>query len=141
MKKKEQKKSAKAVSTSTVKLPEETKNLIAQENKNLLAQKHQHHSKKPPEKETLKKETLKREVSKKGNGGFKLNPNSKMGKIRQAFAERSHWSLTELMKKSNFDRANCKCALSIFKNPNKTKAERMIITDYDRKTETYTLVK
>lgn len=71
--------------------------------------------------------------------GFKLNPNSKMGKIRSAFIEKKAWSLKDLMKRSNFDKANLMCAMSIFKNPKRTK--ELLVTDYDKKTETYTLTK
>lgn len=71
--------------------------------------------------------------------GFKPNPNSKMGKIRSAFIEKKNWSLKDLMKRSGFDKANCQCAMSIFKNPKRTK--ELLVTDYDRKTEVYTLVK
>jgi len=72
-------------------------------------------------------------------GGFKPNPNSKMGKIRAAFAEKKNWTLKDLMKRSNFDKANLMCAMSIFKNPKRTK--ELLVTDYDRETETYTLGK
>jgi len=71
--------------------------------------------------------------------GFKLNPNSKMGKIRAAFIEKKNWSLKDLMKRSGFDKANLMCAMSIFKNPKRTK--ELLVTDYDKKTETYSLVK
>jgi len=71
--------------------------------------------------------------------GFKPNPNSKMGRIRSAFAEKKSWTLKDLMKRSDFDKANLMCAMSIFKNSKRTK--ELLVTDYDRKTETYTLVK
>lgn len=71
--------------------------------------------------------------------GFKPNPNSKMGKIRAAFTEKTRWSLKDLMKRSGFDKANLMCAMSIFKNPKRTK--ELLVTDYDKKTETYNLVK
>lgn len=71
--------------------------------------------------------------------GFKPNPNSKMGKIRSAFVEKKNWTLKDLMKRSNFDKANLMCAMSIFKNPKRTK--ELLVTDYDKKTETYSLVK
>ena len=74
---------------------------------------------------------------KDGNGS--LRPDSKMGKIREAFKLQDNWTLMELMALTAFDQANCMCAMSILQNPKRTPKERLLVTDYDKATRTYRL--
>ena len=64
---------------------------------------------------------------------------SKMGRIRLAFQEKPSYTLDELMEISKFDKANLMCAMSIFKNPQRTKPENLLVTEYDKATKTYKL--
>jgi hypothetical protein len=64
---------------------------------------------------------------------------SKLQKIRDLFSEKKTHTAKELMKESGFDKTNLRTAMSILKNPKRTK--ELLRTDYDRKTEAYTLVK
>lgn len=108
--------------------------LIAEENRKMVDTK-KSQSSKPAAKKTPKKE-----VAKKGNGGFKANPNSKANKIRQMFKEKSTWSLKEMTKRSGFKNDdNTRCMMSIFKNPGRTK--ELLVTEFNKEKQTYSLSK
>jgi hypothetical protein len=85
---------------------------------------------------TKKKE--KRVAEKKEQGPKKV---SKFGIIREMFVEKKSWTLDEIVKRSGFDQQNVMTAMSILRNPTRTGADKMLTTDYDRATKTFTLMK
>ena len=64
---------------------------------------------------------------------------TKSQRLRNCFDERKIWTIDELVKESGFDEQNVRVALSILKNPARTK--KTLVTVYDRKDKTYTLKK
>lgn len=127
-----------------------TLDLIAKENQKMVAAKKV--QTKPATKAEMKKKIDAAEktldakkqqtkpVAKKGNGGFKANPNSKANKIRQMFAEKKEWTLNELTKRSGFKNDdNTRCMMSIFKNKDRTK--ELLVTEFDKEKQVYSLVK
>ena len=64
---------------------------------------------------------------------------SKFGKLREMFKQKKSWTAKELMKRSGFDAQNLKTAMSILRNPKRSKV--LLVTDYDREKQTYTLTK
>jgi hypothetical protein len=67
-----------------------------------------------------------------------LRADSKLAKTVACFAEKDSWTIDELIERSGFDKPNLMCMMSIFQNPRRMKADRMIFTNYDKKTSTYT---
>jgi hypothetical protein len=63
---------------------------------------------------------------------------SKVSIVRQMFAVKNSWTREEISEKSGFDWRNTHTAMSILKNPKRTKD--LLPTVYDRATRTYTLV-
>lgn len=133
-----EKKDGKTVKAN-VAIPKETKELIGKENlKSISDENKKLVAGKKSQTQSKVKGTPKKEVSKKGNGGFKPNPNSKANKIRQMFKEKKEWTLKELTKRSGFkDDANTACMMSIFKNPTRTK--ELLITEFNKEKQTYSL--
>jgi hypothetical protein len=84
-------------------------------------------------------------VPKAGTKGEKApktpRTDSKLAKTAACFAEKDSWTIDELIARSGFDKPNLMCMMSIFQNPKRMKEGRMILTDYDKKTSTYTLRK
>lgn len=76
---------------------------------------------------------------KKSKKASKPKKISKLQKIRDLFSEKKVHTAKELMEESGFDKTNLRTAMSILKNSKRTK--ELLRTDYDRKTEAYTLVK
>jgi hypothetical protein len=64
---------------------------------------------------------------------------SKMGMIREMFAEQGTWKKQEIMDRVGFDFRNTNAAMNVLKNPTRTKSP--LATEYDRKSQTYRLVK
>jgi hypothetical protein len=63
---------------------------------------------------------------------------SKLAKTAACFEEKDAWTVDELIERSGFDKPNLMCMMSIFQNPKRMKEERMIFTNYDKETSTYT---
>ena len=63
---------------------------------------------------------------------------SKISIVREMFNTKDTWTREELAKKAGFDTRNLVTAMSILKNPKRTKD--LLITKYDHSTHTYTLV-
>jgi hypothetical protein len=63
---------------------------------------------------------------------------TKVSIIREMFSIKDTWTREELAKRSGFDRNNISVALSILKNPKRTKD--LLITKYNPGTRAYTLV-
>ena len=64
---------------------------------------------------------------------------SKMGMIREMFAEKDLWQKQEIMDRVGFDSRNTNAAMNVLKNPTRTKSP--LATEYDRKSQAYKLVK
>ena len=63
---------------------------------------------------------------------------SKMGIIREMFQEQASWTQEEIMRRTGFDAKNAHAAMSVLKNPNRTK--NTLYFEYDRENQTYKLV-
>jgi hypothetical protein len=63
---------------------------------------------------------------------------SKVGIIRGMFAEKPSWTVEELMARSGFDANNVRVAMTILRNPKRTKPENLLVTSYDKEAGTYT---
>ena len=63
---------------------------------------------------------------------------SKISIVREMFNTKDTWTREELAKKSGYDTRNLSTAMSILKNPKRTKD--LLITKYDPSTRAYTLV-
>lgn len=63
---------------------------------------------------------------------------SKASMIRDMFAEKPSWTRQEIMEQTGFDSNNAHQMMNIFKNPKRYK--NLLVTKYDRKTQTYNLV-
>lgn len=77
---------------------------------------------------------MKKSKAKSRKGGI-----SKSQKIRKMFTEKESWTVAELVKRSGFDERNVRTAMSIFKNPKRTKDP--LVTNYDPETKAYMLKK
>jgi hypothetical protein len=64
---------------------------------------------------------------------------SKTQTIRNMFKEKESWSREEIMDRTGFDSKNAHVCMGILKNGDRTK--NPVLTGYDRKTKTYTLIK
>ncbi len=62
---------------------------------------------------------------------------TKFQRIRDFFAKNKSGTIEELMKASGFDERNVKTAMSILRNPNRTK-NNLLVTTYDREKRTFT---
>ncbi len=62
---------------------------------------------------------------------------SKIQKIRNMFAERDSWTVSELVKKSGHDEPNVRTTMSILKNPKRSKEP--LITNYDKEKKIYSI--
>jgi hypothetical protein len=84
-------------------------------------------------------------VPKAGTKGEKTaktpRTDSKLAKTAACFTEKDSWTIDELIERSGFDKPNLMCMMSIFQNPKRMKEGRMIFTDFDKKSQTYTLRK
>jgi hypothetical protein len=67
-----------------------------------------------------------------------VQPTTKISKVRQMFKEKESWTRQEIADRAGYDLNNAAMAMSILKNPARTK--NLLITTYNRETKTYTLV-
>lgn len=74
----------------------------------------------------------------KGQAKKKNGAPSRMSLIRDLFSRKKKASRQEIMDATGWDERNAHTAMSILKNPERTKEP--LVTEYDRKTKTYTLV-
>jgi len=82
-------------------------------------------------KKTEKKQAVKVEVKKE------QKPVTKFGKVREFFSKNKSGTLDVLMKVSGFDERNMKMAMSILRNPRRSK-NNLLVTTYDREKRTFT---
>ncbi len=85
-------------------------------------------------KKTEKKEAAKVAKVAKKKGPVKL---TKFQRIRDFFAKNKVGTIEELMSASGFDERNVKTAMSILRNPNRTK-NNLLVTTWDREKRTFT---
>jgi hypothetical protein len=64
---------------------------------------------------------------------------SKMSIIRSMFEDKGSWTRKEIMRRTGFDARNAHAAMNVLKNANRTKEP--LNFSYNRKTQTYKLVK
>ena len=64
---------------------------------------------------------------------------SKVGIIRSMFEDKDSWTRQEIMSRTGFDSRNTHVAMSVLQNAYRTK--NPLIFSYNRKTQTYKLVK
>lgn len=94
------------------------------------------HNKLNPKKPVKKFES--KAVAVKRVSALKPKKLSKVGIIRAMFAEKASWTVQELMDRSGFDANNVRVAMTILRNPKRTKPENLVITVFDKETGTYT---
>ena len=88
------------------------------------------------------KEEVQKKAEDKEKAGIKERAEGKVSKvsiIRSMFEEKESWTREEIMSRTGFDARNAHAAMNILKNAARTK-EPLYFT-YDRKTQTYELVK
>ncbi len=74
---------------------------------------------------------------KKSKAKSKRGPISKIQMIRNMFAEKNSWTVSELVKKSGYDESNMRAAMSILKDPKRSK--ELLITEYDKEKKIYSI--
>ncbi len=70
-------------------------------------------------------------------GSKKPGKKTKVGRIREAFSTKKSYTVDELMKLSGFDERNLRTAMTILRNPKRTKI--LLETEYDREKKTFTV--
>lgn len=64
---------------------------------------------------------------------------SKIDLLKTAFGEKKTWTVAELTERTGYDEKNLYVAVKFLQNPKRTKADQLMVIEYDKKEKTYTL--